>query len=311
MIRYGIIIPHICHPSIISQHPHLLPRNKTALSISSPQPGTVVDSPVRLDVAVKGPLLPRFVLESISANSRKWQICFADDEADDELCMPLLGGDSGASIPLLSLTRNRNHTIEAFIRERGVADAPRISRTRAHFFVGRRRGVCGPSSSGAEIVQRSDSSSDEHDAVWSILPPLPPAAVSLCGGGGEEGVAVTFPPQQPLLRQELESLPIHGEVRLPQHIWEQHRNEGFSTHQPALIHYVRATARPGAGDIWEFGGGTGSTPLLRQLAEQSQRQLITVEDSAGFIKVWSRRARSVIHYPSILPLRLLVVHSFI
>ena len=260
---------------------------------------------------MKGPLLPRFVLESISANSRKWQICFADDEADDELCMPLLGGDSGASIPLLSLTRNRNHTIEAFIRERGVADAPRISRTRAHFFVGRRRGVCGPSSSGAEIVQRSDSSSDEHDAVWSILPPLPPAAVSLCGGGGEEGVAVTFPPQQPPLLQELETPPIHGEVRLRQHIWEQHRNEGFSTHQPALIHYVRATARPGAGDIWEFGGGTGSTPLLRQLAEQSQRQLITVEDSAGFIKVWSRRARSVIHYPSIPPLRLLVVHSFI
>ena len=180
--------------------------------------------------------------------------------------------------PGIETTRSRPSSVKK-------SPTPRISRTRAHFFVGRRRGVCGPSSSGAEIVQRSDSSSDEHDAVGSILPPLPPAAVSLCGGGGEEGVAVTFPPQQPPLLQELETPPIHGEVRLRQHIWEQHRNEGFSTHQPALIHYVRATARPGAGDIWEFGGGTGSTPLLRQLAEHSRDSsspLRTRRDSSRF-----------------------------
>lgn len=65
-----------------------------------------------------------------------------------------------------------------------------------------------------------------------------------------------------------------------------------------LVHYVRVTAslhpngsngnNSGSGDIWEWGGGTGSTPLLRLLAEQSGRQLITVEDSPEFLR-WLHR----------------------
>jgi hypothetical protein len=120
------------------------------------------------------------------------------------------------------------------------------------------------------------------------------ADVATCGpsstavGNTSALKSITLPPlrRQPLCR-DTESQRIDGaleeeSVQLPQAVWLQHRVEGFSTHQPMLVHHVRATSDHG-GDIWELGAGTGSTPLLRRLAQQSNRVLVTVEDAPEYL----------------------------
>ena len=200
---------------------------------------------MRLDVDLEGTLLPPPVLHGISTSPHQWELCYrfveaADSGHDDETCLSLL---RSTGLPLLSLARSRNHTIEAFIREKswgGVAGetstSTRFAATSARFSVSDRRGFCGPSQSGADMVANLQSNEGNEDddfdgqpqrqrqrqeTVWSILPPLPDAARLLLRRVGAKS-------ESPLVAP---SGGIQGELLLPQDLWEQHRNQGFSTHQ--------------------------------------------------------------------------------
>lgn len=53
----------------------------------------------------------------------------------------------------------------------------------------------------------------------------------------------------------------------------------YLTHQPFLKHYVEKTT----GDVLELGTGFGSTPMLRELLENSGRKLISVDHNLEWI----------------------------
>jgi hypothetical protein len=223
--------------------------------ILEPQDGATVHSPflvrVSVDVESMDLALQSFVLQNLS----HWELCMTvSDHEDSGSNKPTYcaGLQNGKQLDLVSVTRGKQHTVTAYLRAQdgdSVSGYPledvhrRWESTSISVFASSEVALCGPSS--------TELGSTSSWKTTTLLPPL---------SGGVDGAANG------------------GAVELPEAAWLQHRAEGFSTHQPLLVHHVRAAV--GSGDIWEFGAGTGSTPLLRTLASLSGRVLITVEDSA-------------------------------
>lgn len=71
----------------------------------------------------------------------------------------------------------------------------------------------------------------------------------------------------------------------------EHRTNDYATHQPVLCEMVRRTQGP----VIEFGCGFGSTPLLHELCEQSQRKLITLESNKEWLLKFEDKYASSTH----------------
>lgn len=229
------------------------------VSILSPKNNAAVVSPVRFDVDVD---VSDIRQEHLDHPEYLSLCCLIDNKKEDEICVDLLGGKP---LPLIPLERNKKHIIQMYVVfDNGVIRKQyKSSDTEAVFsvFVKNEISVCGPS-----------STSLSNRTIYGVKTNL----VSLVG---EKHVLCLGRKHT----QFDEDVVVANSVELPKEIWEQHRVEGFSTHQPALIYHTRVSSSHG-GDIWELGAGTGSTPLLRILAQESHRLLITVEDSLAFIE---------------------------
>mmetsp|Transcript_10576 Transcript_10576/g.12852 ORF Transcript_10576/g.12852 Transcript_10576/m.12852 type:complete len:447 (-) Transcript_10576:79-1419(-) len=226
-----------------------------SLEISKPLNGTTVDSPLYSDI---------YVNADIDVND--WDLCcICDGDEQSPLCIHL-NEPHPYGFPPLSLKKGMFHVLNFFLLSRNIEKYHetnnKILETNRTVFVSDKTGDCVLSNFILDTLEKNNESL--HGSK-TILPPL--YGKPYCS---EEEV-----------RSDIMIAPA---VQFPQKIWGKHRQESYSTHQATLIHHVRATTSHG-GDIWELGAGTGSTPLLRILAKESGRILISLEDDMEFLNI--------------------------
>jgi len=264
------------------------------IQILFPGEGSSVQSPVRFDVALNVEHLSPEVRRALTDDLGAWDVCLgidggARDTGGGEWCARLADGKPPG---LRSLARGRVHTGRVWLSAARLPGAwpgraLRHGEASVTFTVATGLGACGASTTPSNGGNTSLFSGPTVALPRSRGP-------ALCRYAGAGGPAAEAPEGLPLVEVPF--------VSVPRELWLQHETEGFSTHQPALMHYAIGTAPPRpagteesqgqdqegrsasvGGDLWEFGAGAGSTGLLRAVAQQTGRRLVTVEDSAEFV----------------------------